>query len=142
MNILMMSQLKIKRKLVNSKDDALMSKDLATINVESPIDVNLNDTKLENQDDNTNKIELFKKLEFKQLLADIDEEANNDVVNEKTFEIESDFQHINFDSLEHAIIHFELEGTNYLKDNILKFGFMLMIHMWSLMLKILSNIKI
>ena len=55
MNILMMSQLKIKRKLVNSKDDALMSKDLATINVESPIDVNLNDTKLENQDDNTNK---------------------------------------------------------------------------------------
>ena len=39
------------------------------------------------------------------------------------FEIESDFQHINFDSLEHAIIHFELEGTNYLKDNILKFGF-------------------
>lgn len=62
MNILMMSQLKIKRKLVNSKDDALMSKDLATINVESPIDVNLNDTKLENQDDNTNKIELFKSL--------------------------------------------------------------------------------
>ena len=114
---------KLKEKLVNSKDDALMSKDLATINVESPIDVNLNDTKLENQDDNTNKIELFKKLEFKQLLADIDEEANNDVVNEKTFEIESDFQHINFDSLEHAIIHFELEGTNYLKDNILKFGF-------------------
>ena len=47
MNILMMSQLKIKKKLVNSKDDALMSKDLATINVESPIDVNLNDTKLE-----------------------------------------------------------------------------------------------
>ena len=114
---------KLKEKLVNSKDDALMSKDLATINVESPIEVNLNDTKLENQDDNTNKIELFKKLEFKQLLADIDEEANNDVVNEKTFEIESDFQHINFDSLEHAIIHFELEGTNYLKDNILKFGF-------------------
>ena len=71
-------------------------------------------------------------------MADIDEEANNDVVNEKTFEIESDFQHINFDSLEHAIIHFELEGTNYLKDNILKFGFMLMIHMWSLMLKILT----
>ena len=47
---------------MNSKDDALMSKDLATINVESPIDVNLNDTKLENQDDNTNKIELFKSL--------------------------------------------------------------------------------
>lgn len=54
---------------MNSKDDALMSKDLATINVESPIDVNLNDTKLENQDDNTNKIELFKKLEFKTIIG-------------------------------------------------------------------------
>mgnify|MGYP002652933494 CR=1 FL=1 len=42
---------KLKEKLVNSKDDALMSKDLATINVESPIEVTLNDTKLENQDE-------------------------------------------------------------------------------------------
>ena len=37
-----------------------MSKDLATINVESPIEVSLKDTKLENQDDNHEKIELFK----------------------------------------------------------------------------------
>ncbi|MEJ7453806.1 5'-3' exonuclease H3TH domain-containing protein, partial [Staphylococcus xylosus] len=50
---------KLKEKLINSKDDALMSKDLATINVESPIEVSLKDTKLENQDDNHEKIELF-----------------------------------------------------------------------------------
>ena len=49
-----------------------MSKDLATINVHSPIEVSLEDTKLTLQDDTTKKIELFKKLEFKQLLADID----------------------------------------------------------------------
>ena len=60
MTISTKSLLKIKRKLINSKDDALMSKDLATINVESPIEVSLKDTKLENQDDNHEKIELFK----------------------------------------------------------------------------------
>ena len=37
-----------------------MSKELATINKDSPIEVALQDTKLENQDDNKDKIELFK----------------------------------------------------------------------------------
>lgn len=37
-----------------------MSKDLATINKNSPIEVTLQDTVLKNQDDNKDKIELFK----------------------------------------------------------------------------------
>ena len=114
---------KLKEKLINSKDDALMSKDLATINVHSPIEVSLEDTKLNLQDDTTEKIELFKKLEFKQLLADIDTPSNNEEVIDKTFEIEQDFQNVDLNDLNEAVIHFELEGTNYLKDTILKFGF-------------------
>lgn len=114
---------KLKEKLMNSKDDALMSKDLATINVHSPIEVSLEDTKLTLQDDTTEKIELFKKLEFKQLLADIDTSSTNEEVIDKTFEIEQDFQNVDFNDLNEAVIHFELEGTNYLKDTILKFGF-------------------
>ena len=114
---------KLKEKLINSKDDALMSKDLATINVHSPIEVSLEDTKLTLQDDTTEKIELFKKLEFKQLLADIDTSSTNEVVIDKTFEIEQDFQNVDLNDLNEAVIHFELEGTNYLKDTILKFGF-------------------
>ncbi|MCD8853253.1 DNA polymerase I [Staphylococcus epidermidis] len=114
---------KLKEKLINSKDDALMSKDLATINVHSPIEVSLEDTKLTLQDDTAEKIELFKKLEFKQLLADIDTSSNNEEVIDKTFEIEQDFQNVDFNDLNEAVIHFELEGTNYLKDAILKFGF-------------------
>lgn len=114
---------KLKEKLINSKDDALMSKDLATINVHSPIEVSLEDTKLTLQDDTAEKIELFKKLEFKQLLADIDTPSNNEEVIDKTFEIEQDFQNVDFNDLNEAVIHFELEGTNYLKDAILKFGF-------------------
>ena len=114
---------KLKEKLINSKDDALMSKDLATINVHSPIEVSLEDTKLTLQDDTTKKIELFKKLEFKQLLADIDTSSTNEEVIDKTFEIEQDFQNVDLNDLNEAVIHFELEGTNYLKDAILKFGF-------------------
>lgn len=114
---------KLKEKLINSKDDALMSKDLATINVHSPIEVSLEDTKLTLQDDTTKKIELFKKLEFKQLLADIDISSTNEEVIDKTFEIEQDFQNVDLNDLNEAVIHFELEGTNYLKDTILKFGF-------------------
>ncbi|MCG1980025.1 DNA polymerase I [Staphylococcus epidermidis] len=114
---------KLKEKLINSKDDAFMSKDLATINVHSPIEVSLEDTKLTLQDDTAEKIELFKKLEFKQLLADIDISSNNEEVIDKTFEIEQDFQNVDLNDLNEAVIHFELEGTNYLKDAILKFGF-------------------
>ena len=114
---------KLKEKLINSKDDAFMSKDLATINVHSPIEVSLEDTKLTLQDDTAEKIELFKKLEFKQLLADIDTSSNNEEVIDKTFEIEQDFQNVDFNDLNEAVIHFELDGTNYLKDAILKFGF-------------------
>ena len=114
---------KLKEKLINSKADALMSKDLATINVHSPIEVSLEDTKLTLQDDTAEKIELFKKLEFKQLLADIDTPSNNEEVIDKTFEIEQDFQNVDFNDLNEAVIHFELDGTNYLKDAILKFGF-------------------
>ena len=114
---------KLKEKLINSKADAFMSKDLATINVHSPIEVSLEDTKLTLQDDTTKKIELFKKLEFKQLLADIDTSSTNEEVIDKTFEIEQDFQNVDLNDLNEAVIHFELEGTNYLKDTILKFGF-------------------
>lgn len=114
---------KLKEKLINSKADALMSKDLATINVHSPIEVSLEDTKLTLQDDTAEKIGLFKKLEFKQLLADIDTPSNNEEVIDKTFEIEQDFQNVDLNDLNEAVIHFELEGTNYLKDAILKFGF-------------------
>lgn len=106
-----------------------MSKDLATINVHSPIEVSLEDTKLTLQDDTTEKIELFKKLEFKQLLADIDTSSTNEEVIDKTFEIEQDFQNVDLNDLNEAVIHFELEGTNYLKDTILKFGFIQIINM-------------
>ncbi|MCO4429594.1 DNA polymerase I [Staphylococcus aureus] len=113
---------KLKEKLQNSKEDALMSKELATINVDSPIEVKLEDTLMTRQDEQQEKIELFKKLEFKQLLADIDQSASVEDAIEKTFEIETSFDNIDFTSLKEAAIHFELDGGNYLRNNILKFS--------------------
>lgn len=101
-----------------------MSKDLATINCDSPIEVKLEDTQLKDQEDNNDKIELFKKLEFKQLLADIDSDVPETEDNsDKTFEIEPTFDHVDLEHLNEAVIHFEIDGSNYLKDQILKFGF-------------------
>ncbi|MGX0480614.1 DNA polymerase I [Staphylococcus pasteuri] len=114
---------KLKEKLENSKKDALMSKDLATINIESPIEVKLADTKMDSEVDESDKIELFKKLEFKQLLADIGDVEATEEQKDKEFDIEPNFEHVDFSNLEEATIHFELENSNYLRDNILKFGF-------------------
>ena len=114
---------KLKENLENSKADAFMSKDLATINCDSPIKVNLKDTIMGDLNDNKDKIELFQKLEFKQLLNDIDSSASeNNSETEHNFEVIHHFDNINFKKLDNAIIHFEIYGSNYLKDKILKFG--------------------
>ncbi|OFM43883.1 DNA polymerase I [Staphylococcus sp. HMSC068D08] len=114
---------KLKENLENSKADAFMSKDLATINCDSPIKVNLKDTIMGDLNDNKDKIELFQKLEFKQLLNDIDSSASeNNSETEHNFEVVHHFDNINFKKLDNAIIHFEIYGSNYLKDKILKFG--------------------
>lgn len=124
-NIDKVSGKKLKEKLELSHEDALMSKDLATINRYSPIKVTLNDTKLSDIKDNHEKIELFKKLEFKQLLADIDNKASEFEQEQKqvSFDILPTFEYVDFNHLDEAVIHFEIDGSNYLKDDILKFGF-------------------
>lgn len=124
-NIDKVSGKKLKEKLELSHEDALMSKELATINRHSPIEVTLSDTKLSDIKDNHEKIELFKKLEFKQLLADIDNEVSEFEQEQKqvSFDILPTFEYVDFNHLDEAVIHFEIDGSNYLKDDILKFGF-------------------
>ena len=124
-NIDKVSGKKLKEKLELSHEDALMSKELATINRHSPIEVTLSDTKLSDIKDNHEKIELFKKLEFKQLLADIDNEVSEFEQEQiqVSFDILPTFEYVDFNHLDEAVIHFEIDGSNYLKDDILKFGF-------------------
>lgn len=113
---------KLKEKLEHSKDDALMSKTLATINCNSPIEVSLKDTAMPQDQDESEKIELFKKLEFKQLLDQLDVDGGQRQEEQLELDIHTEFSAIDFSQLTEATIHFELEDTNYLTDAILKFG--------------------
>ena len=114
---------KLKEKLENGHDDALMSKELATINRESPIEVTLEETKLPDEVDQTQKIELFKELDFKQMLNQIDVDADTETESDRTYDIETDFNAIDFDQLKQAALHFEVDEGDYLTADILKFGF-------------------
>ncbi|UXV36115.1 DNA polymerase I [Staphylococcus sp. IVB6181] len=113
---------KLKEKLENGHEDALMSKQLATINVESPIEVSLKDTKRPEDTDQTQKIELFKELDFKQMLNQIDVDADVESESAKEYKLETDFDAIDFDQLDAAAIHFEVDEGDYLTADILKFG--------------------
>ncbi|MGV3128614.1 DNA polymerase I [Staphylococcus simulans] len=113
---------KLKEKLENGHEDSLMSKQLATINVESPIEVSLKDTKRPEDTDQTQKIELFKELDFKQMLNQIDVDADVESESAKEYKVETDFDAIDFDQLDAAAIHFEVDEGDYLTADILKFG--------------------
>ncbi|MBI5974218.1 DNA polymerase I [Staphylococcus canis] len=122
-NIEDVSGKKLKEKLENSKEDALMSKTLATIERHAPIAVQLKDTKIPDTNDETQKVQLFKELEFKQLLDAMDQSVAESVEStEYSFEPTPDIDVIQFENLNAASIHVEIEGVNYLKDTILKFG--------------------
>lgn len=112
---------KLKEKLENSRDDALMSKTLATINCDSPITVSLEDTRLPQKMDESAKIELFKSLEFRQLLDGMDVEADNATAS-RDFVPTTNMSKVDFIQLSEAAIHVEVAGPNYLKDELLKFG--------------------
>ncbi len=58
---------KLKENLENNKDKAFMSKTLATINITSPVELQFDETVLENIF-NDNAYELMKKLEFKSII--------------------------------------------------------------------------
>ncbi|MGV3276707.1 DNA polymerase I [Staphylococcus hyicus] len=120
-NLDQISGKKLKEKLETSQADAFMSKRLATINCESPISVTIDDTKRPTSIDESDKIELFKTLEFRQLLDDIDVKANQPTI-QKSYQILTDFEGINFDALDAAPLHIEIDGDNYLKNDILKIG--------------------
>lgn len=118
-NIDELKKSKMKEKLIDNEDNAKLSKELATINRESPIEVTINDLKLTDQS-NDEKIKLFKTLEFKQLLDQMD--ASADATDDRVIEYSTDIDDFDFDSVNEAAIHFETNEANYLKADILGFA--------------------
>ncbi len=99
---------KLKENLTNNKDDALMSKELATIYREVPFDFSLDDLAYSN-DNEEEKYELFKELEFESLLGNMEaNEAENKI----------EFNDSRVDSLDeldkNVSLHLEVNAGNYL----------------------------
>ncbi|MCG4934167.1 hypothetical protein, partial [Dorea formicigenerans] len=63
-----------------------------------------------------------KKLEFNQLLNNLDVESVDSGDTELDIEVQTLLNAIDFTQLASATIHFEIDGSNYLKDDMLKFG--------------------
>ncbi|MEI5995362.1 DNA polymerase I [Candidatus Enterococcus mansonii] len=96
-NIDNMKQSKMKENLINDKEQAFMSKRLATINVDSPVKVNIEDLKYEGKD-LEKLIPFYKEMDFKQFLSKLNveeesvelEDVHFDVVDTFTEEMFSD----------------------------------------------------
>lgn len=110
---------KMKEKLIDNEESAKLSKALATINRDSPIEVKIDDLKL-TETDNEDKIKLFKTLEFKQLLDQMD--ASTEASDDRVIEYRNDLQDFDFENTKSASIHFETNENNYLKADILGFA--------------------
>lgn len=118
-NIDELKKSKMKEKLIDNEDNAKLSKELATINRESPIEVTIDDLKLTDQS-NDEKIKLFKTLEFKQLLDQMD--ASAEATDDREIKYSTDIDDFDFDKVTEAAIHFETNEANYLKADILGFA--------------------
>jgi len=105
---------KLKDKLLEFKDDAFMSKQLATIYKEVPIDIEIEDIKYNGSKDSELKL-MFEELEFYSFLKNIEKKI------EKTDCITiSSIEDIKIDGA--VGIYIELDNTNYHTSNILGMG--------------------
>ncbi|MGK9043493.1 DNA polymerase I [Mammaliicoccus vitulinus] len=110
---------KMKEKLIDNEDNAKLSKELATINRDSPIEVTIEDLKL-TDDNDEEKIKLFKTLEFKQLLDQMD--ASTEAHDDRVIEYQEHLNDFDFENITEAAIHFETNENNYLKADVLGFA--------------------
>ncbi|QYA47828.1 DNA polymerase I [Nosocomiicoccus ampullae] len=99
---------KQRENLENFKDDALMSKELATIYRDMTFDFNLDDLKLPPEDVDA-KIKVFKEFEFNSLLENLNEAPVNDATTFETKRVDS------LSELgKNVSLYFESEHANYL----------------------------
>lgn len=106
-NIDEVSGKKLKENLLDNKDSALMSKELATIYREVPFDFGLNN--LEFDQDNTDKYDFFKEFEFNSLLENV-EATEAEEKKEFTDTIVNDMQELGDD----ISLYLEVHAENYL----------------------------
>jgi len=100
---------KLKEKLVNDKDNAYLSRNLATIYKDVPINIDLNDLKYDGV--NCNKLtKIYEELEFYSLLKTIKREEK-EIIKEKNIKIITDLSELKI--ISDSALYLETLGDNY-----------------------------
>lgn len=121
-NIVEVSGAKLIQNLIENKEQALMSKQLATINTVSPIELSVNDT-LRPEAEIAKVAEFFKSLGFSSLLAKLDidlENEDNVELEEIKFEVLESIEEKHLADQSSLIV--EMIGENYHSEVIQGFG--------------------
>jgi DNA polymerase-1 len=100
---------KLKEKLVNDKDSAYFSRELATIYKDVPINTSLDDLKYDGAD-NDKLIRMYEDLEFYSLLKSV-KQANNKIIKNDNIKIISNLNDVKIDNK--CAIYIEVLGSNY-----------------------------
>ncbi|WP_175614935.1 DNA polymerase I [Piscibacillus halophilus] len=119
-NIEEVSGKKLKENLINHKEDAFMSKELVTINRQSPIDVKVNDLAYDGYQ-SRDVIELFKQYGFKSLMGRIEGEEEEVEREDVSFEKVDEFSEEMVSPHENYLI-MEMLVENYHNGEILGFS--------------------
>jgi len=107
---------KLKEKLLADKDSAFMSKQLATIYKEVPLEVDLNDIKYKGPNVN-DLINTYEELEFYSLLKGLKEKATIEI---KEVKIVRDIKDLDIEG--NIGVYLEILGTNYHRGQVLGMG--------------------
>lgn len=113
---------KLKEKLIEFKDQALMSKELATITREAPVDLTLSETEYEGFD-RDKVLKLFKELGFNSLLDKLGDDAevlDSEELKEISFEVLDEIEEDIF--ADHSSFYVEILEDNYHYADIIGFS--------------------
>ncbi|GKQ42500.1 DNA polymerase [Companilactobacillus sp. RD055328] len=113
---------KLKEHLINDKDKAFLSKQLATINIDAPIEISLDDVIYEG-DQNEELIKFYRDMNFKSFLSRID------MADQGVDSTEIEYKELTSDNLTDVLnnkdvryFHIEVFGDNYHLDPVVSVG--------------------
>lgn len=108
----------IHEKLVNDKDNAYMSYEIATIYKDVPMDININDIKYLGP--NSKLSNIYEELEFFSLLKNIKRDVNTESHKEIDYKSVNDINEIDIN--EDSAVYLEVSNENYHKADIIGMG--------------------
>lgn len=110
-----MKQSKMKENLINDKEQAFLSKQLATIDTAAPVDVSIDSLKYDGK--NLEKlIPFYKEMEFKQFLAKLDVVEEIPDMEDILFDVVTEYDETMFDT--NMALYVEMLGDNYHQEDI------------------------